>query len=108
MARNSIDVQDIKIAGLNASYTTITSDGISFTYQNDTFAHIIATTAATITIDTPITLDDGLTVEDRTIDLESSEEIFVGPFDKKIYGQDDNSIYIDSDQTDTDIAILRL
>jgi len=107
MARASVSVQDVVVGGLNASYDTMTGDGISFENGSNVFAHVKATTGATITITTPATFE-GLDLEDRTISVSGGEEQFIGPFNSKIYEQSDGTVYIDTDQTDTDIAILRL
>lgn len=108
MAREALSVEQVATSGLAATYTTIGVDGVSFPNANDVFIHVKATTAANITIATPFTLDEGLTVEDRVVSVSGGGEQFIGPFSDKIYEQADGSIYVDSDQTDTDIAILKV
>ena len=108
MAREAINVQQVASSGLAATYTTIGVDGVSFSNTKDVFIHVKATTAANITIQTPFTLDEGLTVEDRVVAVSGGSEKFIGPFSDKIYEQSDGSIYVDSDQTDTDIAALKV
>jgi len=107
MAREMINTQRVNSAGLTPTYTTMTVDGIEFSNTGNEIVHIKATTAAEITITTDATIDDGLTIEDRTISVGSGEEVFITGLDKRYYNTVDGTVYIDSDQTDTDIAILK-
>ena len=108
MARETITVEKIDIDSLNATYTTMTVDGIAFLNSNKTFLHIVAPSAAVITIITPYTANEGLALEDRIISIAIGEEVFVGPFSPKIYEQNDGTIFVNSDQLDTDIAALKV
>ena len=106
MSRVALDVEQVVSQGLEAAYTTITADGVSFVNNGRVIVHVVATTACDITIKTPVLYDTDLALADRVVSLGASEEYFIGPFVTSLYNIG-GSVHIDSDQVDTDIAILR-
>lgn len=108
MARTMVNTDRISSAGLkNPTYTTIPTEGVEINNNGTEIIHIKAVTAGAITIITDATIDDGLTIEDRVINLGANEEVFVTGLDKKYYNTVDGTVLIDSDQTDTEIAVFK-
>ncbi len=109
MARAELTPETLSDAGVKTAgkYTTITAEGVSITNPTSrTFVHVMATTAASITVSTAYTYN-GLTFQDRVIALGAGEECFIGPFDRTIYNQPGTQeVWIDSDQLDTQILAL--
>lgn len=109
MARATVNVQRIDSQGkTNPTYDTIPADGVEFKNSGKQMVHIIAPTAADITITTPATVNGDLAIDDRSFSLSIDDELFVGSFSKKYYNTEDGMVQIDSTETDTEIAVFQI
>lgn len=108
MARQLIDVHRIDVSGLsNPTYDVIPADGVEFTNTGNEILHIKAPSAATITITTPATVNGGLAIDDKTESLGAGDEIFLTDLDKRYFNNQDGTVYVDSDVTDTEILVFK-
>lgn len=108
MARETLSVERIDTQGVtNPTYTTIGEDGVEFKNDGKVMAHIKASTATTVTVTTPATVNGDLDIDDRTYDLEADDEILVGGFSKRYYNTDEGMVEIDSDETDAEILVFK-
>lgn len=114
MARESLEVHVITpqglVAGDDFTYETIDeTEGAKFYNSGSQFVHLKAGSAETeVTIQTPREFDGNLGLDNRVIELGENDEAFVGPFEPRLYNQDDKQVYIDSNQADTEAAVFRL
>lgn len=109
MARATVNVQRIGVKGTkNPTYDVIGVDGVEFKNNGKQIAHIVTPTAAAITITTPATVNGDLAIDDRSFSMGIDDELFVGGFSKQYYNTEDGMVQIDSDQTDTTIAVYQV
>lgn len=108
MARQDVNVADIDTQGItNPSYTVIGTDGIAFKNDGRVLAHVVAPSAATLTIATPATVNGDLQIDDRTFSLAIDDELLIGKFDIKYYNNADGEVLVDSDVNDTEIFVFK-
>ncbi len=114
MARVALTPQDIVISGLEATYSSAdaTNDHSVANGRGDVFVHVVngGGGAINVTVPTPSTAVQGLTIEDPVINVPAGEDRFIGPFDLGNFNQSDGSgIYVDLDSdTSVTIAAIRL
>lgn len=114
MARVALTPQDIVITGLNATYSSAdaTNDHSVANGRGDVMIHVVngGGGAINVTVPTPATAAQGLTIQDPTISVPAGQDRFIGPFDLGVFNQSDGTgVYIDLDSdTSVTIAALRL
>ena len=116
MARADVTVNKVNDAGLvsgaagDYQYITFGVDNVQFTNNNRIFCHIKNPTASaiTVTIPTPMTVAADLGVDDRTISVAANEELLVGPFNREVYSNDDDLVFIDCDEATAEIAAFQI
>jgi hypothetical protein len=101
---------------IDPTYATATlTDGDMFRNTGREIIHLINASGGTIvvTIPTPATAGGGLTIEDKTYSLLTTEEIFIGQLDPALFNQPPSSadagmVYIEYDDvTSLTVLILR-
>lgn len=108
MARAMVDVQRVGSSGVtNPTYTAVGEDGAEFANTGTELVIVKAPTAADITFITDGTVD-GLDIEDKTVSLSLDDEYMITGLSKKYFNTVDGTIQVDSTETDTEIAVIKL
>jgi hypothetical protein len=114
MATTALSVQELAVAGTEATYTaapgTGSGNGFEITYDDDhrTFVHVKNGGGGTIvvTLPTPGT-DDGLAISDRTVSITTGKEYFI-PL-RRNYKQSDDTVHVEFDViTSVTVAALKV
>ena len=111
MARADITVQQAVSSGLNPTFTAAAVDGHMFIHDAKTLLWVKNDSGGSInvTIPTPDTGKDGLTVGDRVVAVPASEERVISPNPSEVYVQADGKVYVDtSSQTSVSYAAIRV
>lgn len=110
MARGTLTVQEMTIAGLQVAFTAATAtDGDSFLNDGNTYLHVKngGGSPITVTIQTPVTYG-GIALADPTVTVTNGTEKVIGPFRKDIFNQTDGKVYFGCDAvTSVTVAAIR-
>lgn len=112
MARTTLTVQQVTLAGLAPTYAAATvTDGDAFANDGNVLVHVKNTNAATrtLTIQTPAKVA-GVDVAEVTVTIPANTgDVMIGPFDPSIFNQADGKVYLDwSAVTNVTVAAIRL
>lgn len=108
MARTMVSVQKVDANGVtNPTYTAVGVDGVEFPNSGNELVIIKAPTAADVTFITDATVDGGLSIEDLTVSLALNDEYMISDLSKRYFNTVDGTVYVDSTQTDTEIAVIK-
>lgn len=111
MARGTLSVNTIAVAGITPSYTAGNStDHHQFLNDGNTFLHVKNTgSQITVTIDTPATIS-GMAIADAAVVIPATTgDKMIGPFDPSIFNQTGGYVYVDlSGQTGVTLAAIKL
>lgn len=110
MARTDLAVQDAVSSGLNPTFTAAIVDGHMFLFDKHVALYVKNDSGGSInvTIPTPDTGKDGLTVSDRVVAVPAGEERVIKPSPADVYVQADGKVYVDtSAQTSVSYAAIR-
>lgn len=101
MARGTLTVQDITVAGTTPSYSAGSADGHQFANDGKTFVQVKNTGAGacTVTIQAP-TKVGGLSLTAPTVVVPiTSGDKQIGPFDPTLFNQVGGLVYVDLSAT---------
>jgi hypothetical protein len=112
MARTVLNIQTVTRAGLEVAYQNgDLANGHSLDNASQkVIIHVKNASVGSInvTIPTPGTVD-GLAVADLIVAVPASEERFIGPFPRNVYGQAGSLVFVDlSDDTTVTLAALQV
>jgi len=110
MARATLTVQEISLAGITPSYTAAEGDGNSFANDGDVFLQVKnAGSEITVTIQTPAKVG-GVDVEEITVVVPATTgDKMIGPFEPTIFNQSGGVVYVDySAVTSVTVAAIKL
>lgn len=113
MARTSLAVTQITVAGTTPSYSAADSaNGMALASNNgNTWLHVKNTggSPCTVTLTTPYTVG-GVAVTDPTVSvIATSGDKLIGPLDPTVFNQADGTVYVDfSTSSGVTVAAFRL
>jgi len=109
MARQTLAVQQISLAGIEPTLDTGHADGHAFSNDGRTFIRVVnGATAVDVTVPTTQTVQ-GFAVADHTVTVPENESRDIGPFPVGLFNQSDNTVHVDfDDESNVTIAALRL
>lgn len=99
--------EKIEVTGLTPTYVAVETTGTTFPNNGRVFIHVKASAVDTLTILTPYEAE-GLQLADRTFEVQADDEMFIGPFNRVYYNDNDGNVTLSSDNTAITVAILTL
>lgn len=106
-------IQAVTQTGLNLATENITTDGKKIPNNGSLIIFIDNQSggARTITVQTPLSLEGDLTVQERTINVPNTEQRYIGKLTPSTYNQqsgaDAGMVYVDAD-TATSVSIAAI
>lgn len=110
MARTSLTVQEVALAGITLSFEAANADGNSFANDGNVILYVKNGDASshTVTIPTPATVG-GMAVEDLTVSVPAGGEKVVGPFPTHVFNQSGGVVYVNYDAvTSVTVAAIKV